>query len=51
MKKINTAMALRWLIFLPFILIICIILGVVQGTFFMLKKITSRIWKDLEIDA
>lgn len=51
MKKINTAMALRWFIFLPFIFVVSVVLGAAQGIYSMLGKVFSRMWKDIEMDA
>jgi len=51
MRKINTAMALRWLLFLPLIFVVCIVLGAVQGAYLMLGKVLSSMWRDLEIDS
>jgi len=48
MRKLNMAMALKWFVFLPMILPICVIFGAVQGMMTMADKVLTRMWIDIE---
>jgi len=48
MRKLNMSMALKWFVFLPMILPICVIFGAVQGMMTMADKVLTRMWIDIE---
>ncbi|OJV19761.1 MAG: hypothetical protein BGO21_22125 [Dyadobacter sp. 50-39] len=50
MRKINFSMALRWLIFLPFILGICVAFGAFQGVVSSVKRMCWIMLEDMEIE-
>jgi hypothetical protein len=47
MKKFNYAMALRWMIFLPVLLVLCIVLGALEGISSMLIKMIRQMGIDI----
>jgi hypothetical protein len=48
-RKFNATMALRWLIFLPFIFAVCVVLGVLQGIGSILKRMCSIMLQDMGV--
>gem|GEM_PF-2830538 len=47
MKTKNFALAIMWVIYLPFILPICLIFGILNGAGKMLGNIVSCMWSDI----
>ena len=47
-KKLNYAMALQWIIFLPVILPLCLVFGALQGVVNMVSTMAHRMILDIE---
>lgn len=47
-KKINLAMLIQWVIFMPIILPLCIIFGALHGAVSLVKKMIDRMATDIE---
>ncbi|KAA0993378.1 hypothetical protein FXO21_25970 [Dyadobacter sp. UC 10] len=47
MRSKNFAMALKWIIFLPCILPLCLVYGIIHGTANMVKKMLWSMWNDV----
>jgi hypothetical protein len=48
LKRVNLTMAIKWLVFLPVILPLCIVFGALKGVLTMLDKMTSQMMTDIE---
>jgi len=48
MRKFNIAMALRWFIYFPLILPLCVFFGALQGMYDMAGKVWERMRLDIE---
>ncbi|MCE6992711.1 hypothetical protein [Dyadobacter sp. CY323] len=51
MRKFNHTMALKWMIYLPLLLPVCIIFGALEGMFNAVVRIIKQISLDLRIQA
>ena len=47
-KKINFAMALQWLLFLPIILPLCVVFGALEGIVSTMGTMAERMMLDIE---
>lgn len=50
MKRINTYMALQWIIYLPIILCLSIFFGAFYGIFICLKKVFMQFSRDIQLN-
>ncbi|GHB85213.1 hypothetical protein GCM10007390_45670 [Persicitalea jodogahamensis] len=48
LKKLNYAMAIQWIIFLPVILPLCLVFGALQGIVNMVGTMAQRMILDIE---
>jgi hypothetical protein len=47
MRKFNFTMALRWFIYFPLILPLCVVFGALQGMYTMANKVLERMRLDI----
>ncbi len=47
-RKVNLAMAVQWIVFMPVILPLCIIFGAVQGASSLVQKMINCMLADIE---
>lgn len=49
MRKLNTVMAMQWVIYLPILLPMCLVFGAIQGVCKTLILLIHRICLDIEL--
>lgn len=48
LKRINLTMAIKWIVFLPIILPLCIVFGALKGITSMVDKMAQQMMIDIE---
>lgn len=48
LKRINLTMAIKWVVFLPVILPLCVVFGALKGITLMVDKMAQQMLADIE---
>ena len=48
LKRINLTMAIKWIVFMPVILPLCIVFGALKGIASMVDKMTQQMMIDID---
>lgn len=48
LKRINLTMAIKWIVFLPVILPLCVVFGALQGIMAMVDKMAQQMMVDID---